>query len=88
MAKTIGMAQAKWERKTAGAGERWKRNTNGAAQRYAQGETEFLGAPVSGSVVQAWEQGVGAVGADEFQRSISGKGGKWAENYRRSMTGG
>ena len=88
MAKTIGMAQAKYERKTAGAGERWKRGVNGAGSRYAAGESDFLGGPVSGQVVQAWEQGVGAVSADEFGRSVAGKGSKWAENYRRAMMGG
>lgn len=88
MAKTIGMAEAKYARKTANAGERWKRGVNGAGSRYAAGESDFLGAPVAGSVVQAWEQGVNAVTADEFGRSVAGKSGKWAENYRRAMTGG
>lgn len=88
MAKTIGQAQAKWERKTANAGENWKRGVAGSGGRYSRGIQDFLGAAPSGHVVSAWEAGTGAVSAADFQAAVGGKGSKWAENYRRAMAGG
>jgi hypothetical protein len=85
MAKTIAYAQAKWERKTSGAGDKWKSNVSGAAGRYAQGVTECAGACGS-QTRSAWESGVGAVSAADFNAAISGKGAKWAENYRRGVS--
>ena len=55
MAKTIGQAQAKWERKTQNAGENWKRGTAGRGAAYSRGIQDFLGAAPSGHVVSSWE---------------------------------
>jgi hypothetical protein len=88
MAKSIAYAQSKWERKTAAAGTKWKAAVTGKGASYSAGIQDFLGQAPAGAVVTAWEQGVGAVSADEFQRAIAGKGGKYAENLRRGLTMG
>ncbi len=87
MAKSLAQGEAKWSRKTAQAGENWKRGTAGAGQRYSQGLAGTLGGPPSGHIVQSYESGIGAVSAADFQQAVAGKGTKWAENYRRAMTG-
>jgi hypothetical protein len=84
---TLASAQAKWERKTANAGTKWQQATQGKGAAYAAGLTRF-GAPPSGSVVSAYEQGVSAVSAADFQASIAGKGSKYAENLRRGLAAG
>lgn len=81
----IATGQAKWERKTANAGDKWKQATSGAGQRYAQGLAN-AGAPPGPQTISAWEQGVGATSASDFQSAISGKGAKWAENFRRGVS--
>lgn len=86
MAKSLAQGQAKWERKTANAGDKWKAATNGAAGTWAAGVSESAGGPVGPMTRAAYEQGVGAVSAQDFNSSISGKGSKWAENYRRGIS--
>lgn len=86
MAKTLDMARVKWERKTANAGSNWKRGVQGQGGAFQRGLAEFLGATPRADIVSSWESGVGAVSAEDFQRSISGKGGKYAENLRRALT--
>jgi len=88
MAKTIAMGQAKWERKMQRAGPNWKAGVSGKEGNYSRGLSESVGAPVSGQVVSAWREGVDATSAEDFQRSVSGKGSTWAENFRRGVTGG
>lgn len=83
---TLQSAQAKWERKTAGAGGRWKAGTQGAGGRWAAGMGQFLGSSVGGQHVGAYEAGVNAVSASDFEQSIAGKGSKWAENLRRAFS--
>jgi len=85
MAKTIAYAQAKWERKTAGAGEKWKSMVSGKEGAYAAGVTAVAGA-CGPQTRQAWSSGVGAVSAAEFNAAISGKGSKWADNYRKGVS--
>ncbi len=85
MAKTLQYAQSKWERKTAGAGDKWKAATSGKEGAYAAGVTAVAGA-CGPQTRQAWASGVGAVSAAEFNAAISGKGGKWSENYRRGVS--
>ncbi len=86
MAKSVAQGQAKWERKTANAGDKWKQSVAGAGSRYASGLSESAGAPVGPQTMSSWEQGVGAVSAGDFNASISGKGSKWAENFRRGIS--
>ncbi len=81
MAKTLEYSRQKWERKTAGAGEKWKTNVSSAAGKFAAGVTAVAGA-CGPQMRGSWEQGVGAVSAAEFNAAISGKGQKWADNYR------
>lgn len=87
MAKTLQQAQANWERKTAGAGGRWKGNVAGKGGEYASGIAQVIGSPPSSDIVNRWQSGVDSVSASDFQNSISGKGDKWAANYRAAMTG-
>ena len=82
---SIASGQAKWERKTQGAGEKWKQGVSGAGGRYAQGLSN-AGAPPGPQTMSAWESGVSATSAADFQNSIAGKGAKWAENFRRGVS--
>lgn len=85
MAKTLAYAQAKWERKTAGAGDKWKAGVSGKEGEYAKGVAEVAGS--CGSQTRAsWAAGVGAVSAADFNAAISGKGAKWAEHYRSGVS--
>lgn len=86
MAKSLAQGTSKWERKTANVGDKWKQGVTGAGSRYAQGLSESAGSPVGPMTLSAWEQGVGAVSASDFNASISGKGSKWAENFRRGIS--
>ena len=88
MAKTLEQGRAKWARKMQRAGPNWKAGVSGKEGNYSRGLSESVGAPVSGGVVSAWREGVDATSAEDFQRSVSGKDGKWAENFRRGVTGG
>lgn len=85
MAKSIAQGQSNWERKTQAAGARWKAGTQGAEDRWAAGLSE-AGAPPGPLTRAAYSSGIGSVSADDFQRSISGKGSKWAENFRRGIS--
>lgn len=82
---TIDMGQRKWERKMANAGERWKAGTAGATQRWAAG-LQAAGAAPGPLTTQAYEAGLSATSASDFQASVSGKGSKWAENFRRGIS--
>jgi len=85
---TIATARAKWEAKTAAAGERWKAAVQGKGAAYCRGIAQFLGVGTCAPGVQArWEQGVGRVTAADFQSAIAGKGSKWEENLRRALGG-
>jgi len=83
----IAEAQAKWERNTSGKGGKWKANATAGSSNYAAGVAKFLGAQPSSAVVERQRAGVAAVSPEAFNASIAGKGQKWAENYRRGMTG-
>lgn len=83
-------AQAKWERKTARAGEKWKAGVSGKASEYCKGLAEKLGVSYEAcmaNVGRSWTEGTEAVGASEFQSAIAGKGTKWAEKLRRGIEG-
>lgn len=88
MAKTLEQGRAKWQRKMQRAGSNWKSGVSGKGGAYAEGLGASVGGPVSGEIVTAWQQGVDATSADDFQRSVQGKDGKWAENFRRAVMGG
>ena len=88
MAKSLAQGRAKWARKMQRAGPNWKGGVSGKDGAYSRGLSESVGAPVSGGVVSAWREGVDAVSAEDFQRSVSGKDAKWEENFRRGVTGG
>lgn len=81
---TIGSAQAKWERKTQDAGGKWKAGLAGAEGRWAAGLSAF-GTPPGPMSSAAYSSGIASVSASDFQQSISGKGSKWAENFRRGI---
>lgn len=87
---SLQRAQAKWERKTARAGEKWKAGVSGKASEYCKGLSETLGVSYDACMAQAgrsWGEGTGAVGAAEFQSAVTGKGSKWAEGVRRGIEG-
>ena len=71
--------------KTAQAGEKWKSGLAGAGQRFAAGLAE-AGAPPGPITMSAYESGIAAVSAGDFQAAVSGKGPKWAENFRRGVS--
>lgn len=79
-------AQAKWERKTANAGAKWKAMVEGKGQEYAEGLSRSLeGASVGPMTRAAWEEGIRETSAEDFQRSIAGKGRKYIENLKRAI---
>ncbi len=82
---TIQSAQSKWEAKTQDAGAKWKAGLQGAEGRWAAGLSAF-GTPPGPMSSAAYSAGIGRVSAGEFQQSISGKGPKWAENFRRGIS--
>lgn len=78
-----------WESKAEGKGNKWKQNTQGSRDEYEQGVAEYLGVSEAEIATgSTWEQQVDRVSADEFNRSVQGKGQKWADNYTRGMTQG
>lgn len=86
-----GYAASKWERKTAGKGTKWKQDTEAAgAGSYCRGLAEAFGiseaACMSGAGA-AWQQGVAAVSAAEFDSAIAGKGQKWLRNTVAGIQG-
>lgn len=85
MAKNLSDAQANYERKTQNAASQYASGINGASGRWAQGMSDFLGAPVSAGRVSAYQSGL-AGAPEKYARGVQGKGNKWAENLRRKMT--
>jgi len=83
----IAEAQAKWERNTSGKGGKWKANASAGSANYAAGIRRFLGTEPSAAVVARQRAGIDATTAADFEAAIQGKGQKWANNYRRGMTG-
>jgi hypothetical protein len=77
----ITEAQSKWERKTSGKGAKWKAHVTGKEAKYCKAVSDFIGAP-AGGVCAEFARGVGAVSAEDFNRAITGKGPKWATNYK------
>jgi hypothetical protein len=70
--------QRKWERKTANAGSKWKGRVS--AEKTAAG-LRAIGVTPGPSYMAALSAGLSATSADDFQKSISGKGTKWRENF-------
>jgi hypothetical protein len=85
LAKSLGYSRAKWERKTSGAGDKWKAATQGSAGRYADGLSEAAGVSVGPMTRAAFESGIGAVSASDFNAAVSGKGQKWQEGFQRGV---
>jgi hypothetical protein len=81
---TMASAQAKWEAKMANAGEKWKAGLSGAEARWAAGLSAF-GAPPGPHASAAYSAGISRISAADFQAAVSGKGAKWAENFRRGI---
>lgn len=81
---TIASAQAKWEAKMQNAGAAWKAGLTGAEARWAAGLSAF-GAPPGPVSSANYSAGISRVSAADFQAAVSGKGAKWAENFRRGI---
>lgn len=82
---SLATAQAKWEAKMTNAGEKWKAGLAGAEGRWAQGLSAF-GTPPGPISSSNYSSGIARVTAADFQASVSGKGSKWAENFRRGIS--
>jgi len=80
---TLETAMNKWARNTANAGEKWKVGVSHGD--YCGAMTQFLGVRPN-RMCADWQQGVGAVSAQDFQSSIAGKANKWAEGLRRAAS--
>jgi len=80
---TMATAQAKWERKTENAGQKWKSAVS--ADKYAAGMAAF-GLPVGPMTRAAYDAGVGAISAADFQEAVRGKGAKWASKLREAVS--
>lgn len=87
MAATLQEAQAKWERKTQGAGERWKAGVSGKEAEYCRGLAKFgvSEAECLAKIGRRWSAGVGAVSPSGFQAAIAGKGAKWASGFQAGL---
>jgi len=81
---TMASAQAKWEAKMQNAGAAWKSGLAGAEGRWAAGLSAF-GTPPGPIASSNYSSGIARVSAAEFQAAVSGKGAKWAENFRRGI---
>lgn len=88
MAKSLEQGRAKWARKMGRAGPNWKAGVSGKSGAYGEGLSQSVGAPVSPAVVSSWQEGVDAVSAEQFQQAVTGKDRKWADGFRRGVTGG
>jgi hypothetical protein len=78
MAKSLSYAASKWARKTSGAGAKWRAALDaGAASRYCTGLQEFLGHSAP-QACAAYNAGIAAVSASDFQSAVSGKEGKYS----------
>lgn len=78
MAKTIAYAADKWARKTSNAGAKWKSALDsGASARYCTGLQEFLGHSAP-QACGAYNAGISAVSASDFQSAVAGKAGKYS----------
>lgn len=81
---TVASGQAKWEAKMQDAGAAWKAGLAGAEARWAAG-LSAAGAPPGPISSQHYSAGIARVSAADFQAAVSGKGAKWAENFRRGI---
>lgn len=79
----LEQGQRKWERKTAGAGGKWKSRVS--AEKTAAG-LRAIGVTPGPEYMAALSAGLSATSADDFQKSISGKGNKWRENYQSGVS--
>lgn len=87
MTGSIGLAEAKWTRKMSTAGAKWKADVTGKGSAYCSGVAAFLGTGTCNPEKEsAWNTGVDAVSAADFQASVAGKGPKWAARYREAMS--
>lgn len=85
---TLEMAKAKWARKMAVAGERWKSGVTGKGAEYCSGVAAFLGVGTCAPDKRAaFEAGVNAVSASDFQSAVAGKEEKWARKLREALAG-
>lgn len=82
MAKSLQYARQKWERKTGNAGEKWA-GAKGRMSANFRGPEGMSPGPLTKA---AYDAGIGAVSAGDFQASVSGKGGKWEENFRAGFS--
>lgn len=76
----ISEAQAKWERKTSTAGAKYDAKVSTMPAHWAEGLTRF-GTPPGPQSRAAYSAGIQG-GGSRLQAGVSGKGHKWAENFR------
>jgi hypothetical protein len=82
---SLASAQAKWERKTAGAGSHWESATKASAGNYCKGMSDFLGMN-AGRLCSNYNAGISAASASDYNAGVQGKGAKWAEGLRRAAS--
>jgi len=78
---SLSSAQAKWERKTAGAGAKWKAAASAAKGLYCDGFSKFA----EHQVVDACNEygaGIDATSAEDYASGVAGKGSKYAAGIR------
>lgn len=73
----------KWGRKTANAGGKWKANTTSGSTP-CRGLQEKYGVG-SCSIDGAWQAGVSAVSASDFDGAVRGKEQKWLNGFLRGI---
>lgn len=78
---TMASAQDKYARKMATAAQAYNAAKGRMTANYQRGVSEFLGGPVAGHVVAAYQAGIAAA------QYKGGDPQKWAANYRAKMMG-
>jgi hypothetical protein len=77
-------AQAKWERKTAQAGAKYDAKVSQMGANYVAGLAAF-GTPPGPMTTAAYNAGIQGGGA-KLQAGVTGKGTKWANNFRTGIS--
>jgi hypothetical protein len=83
---TLALAKAKWLRKMRDAGARWKAAVTGKRSAYAEGLGRFAGVTPGTAMPSHYEEGVGAVTAEEFGKAVAGKEDRWASRLVEAIT--
>lgn len=84
---TLAEAQAKWERKTANAGAKWDAKKADMKAGFANSpKYAILGVRPGAMTINAYNQGVDAASGASLQAGVTGKGPKWAANFRAGFS--